>query len=354
MQAQLDADIIPADALGLDAAVQEGKLKINGEEYGCLVLPWAERWPRAVLQTIARFLEQGLKVACVKDWPLGASEGGDVSGLLSAIRRHPGARLATLEDLPAVLRAWGMDGVRTANAQPYLRRYRYEHPGMTVWMFFNEDPAKTVETSVWLDGARNAVAYDPFANRLTAVSGRAEDDGLRVPLVLAPEESIILLAGDVPQAPSAPRWSDARRAIPLSATPWRVATADAEAYPQFTPWRTLEAPVNLCQPDMLPDFSGTIAYETTFTAEVPNGGAVFLDLGEVGEVAEAWINGTRLGLRMNRPYVFDVTGGLRAGENTLRVEVTNTLVCAMKDFFSRFAPQGPSGLVGPVTLRYVR
>ncbi len=39
---------------------------------------------------------------------------------------------------------------------------------------------------------------------------------------------------------------------------------------------------------------------------------------------------------------------LRAGANTLVVEVTNTLVKDQNDFLSRYLPQEPSGLLGPV------
>jgi hypothetical protein len=172
----------------------------------------------------------------------------------------------------------------------------------------------------------------------------------------------------------------------------------------FTPWRTLESLINLCQPGLLPDFSGTIRYETTFamhndssedgsneathqtkghagldlvssrrlrpsTSEGPtkdvthlhticpdkdsgSSGQVFLDLGAVGEVAQVWMNGTALGTRICRPYSFDATPAIRPGENTLRIEVTNTLVYALKDDFSRYINQEPSGLIGPVRLRY--
>jgi hypothetical protein len=71
----------------------------------------------------------------------------------------------------------------------------------------------------------------------------------------------------------------------------------------------------------------------------------------VGETAEVWLNGKPLGVRLGRPYVFDVTDSLCPGENRLRVEVTNTLVHELKDDFSRFMPQEPSGLLGPLTLR---
>jgi hypothetical protein len=219
-------------------------------------------------------------------------------------------------------------------------------------MFFNEDPYRTIRPSVYLEGAKRVVAYDPFANRLSAIQGRQEDSGRRVELELSPDESIILLSGDVPEAAFAMRWSEAGTAVPLQFSAWQVSTAVSEAYPAFTHWRTLESLVNLCRPGLLPDFSGTIRYDARFAGDTPAGERVFLDLGEVGEVAQVWLNGTLLGTRICRPYVFDATAALCAGENALRIEVTNTLVYALKDDFSRFIAQDPSGLIGPVQLRY--
>jgi hypothetical protein len=70
----------------------------------------------------------------------------------------------------------------------------------------------------------------------------------------------------------------------------------------------------------------------------------------VYETAELWVNGEPAGVRICPPYRFDIGGLLRPGANRLRVEVTNTLVKQHPDFFSRYAPQEPSGLLGPVRL----
>lgn len=351
LQAQLDADIVPADALASGAEVRDGKLRINDETYGCLIVPRAERLPRAVVRTLVSLAGRGVRVVCVDAWPTAATEDGSDGGDLETLRRQPNACVSELGKIPALLGGWGLNGVRTSTREPYLRRYEYRHEGLTVWMFFNEDPNQTIRTSVYLADAKRVVAYDAFANRLSAVQGRREDAGLRVDLVLHPDESVVLLAGDVPEAPAVARWSDARGAAPLKASSWQVSTATSEAYPTFTPWRTLETLVNLAQPGLLPDFSGTIRYETAFTCDGPAAGRVFLDLGAVGEVAQVWLNGVSLGTRICRPYCFDVTDVLRSAMNELRIEVTNTLVHALKDDFSRFIAQEPSGLIGPVELK---
>ena len=62
-----------------------------------------------------------------------------------------------------------------------------------------------------------------------------------------------------------------------------------------------------------------------------------------GDVARVEINGRRFPPLLWPPYVRDVTAGLKAGPNTIRVRVTNTLA-------NRHGDPKPSGLLGPVSL----
>jgi hypothetical protein len=76
-----------------------------------------------------------------------------------------------------------------------------------------------------------------------------------------------------------------------------------------------------------------------------------LDLGEVYETAEVWVNGEPAGVRICPPYVVEVTGLLQAGQNELRIEVTNTLAKARgNNGLDRAMAQEPSGLIGPISL----
>lgn len=74
-------------------------------------------------------------------------------------------------------------------------------------------------------------------------------------------------------------------------------------------------------------FSGKARYETSF-AFAPERGTdrhkVWLDLGEVGDLAKVIMNGRDLGVVWHRPYRVDVTSALRSGTNRLAVEVINT------------------------------
>lgn len=113
-------------------------------------------------------------------------------------------------------------------------------------------------------------------------------------------------------------------------------------------------------------FSGTATYHKEF--DVPQdllAGSVrlILDLGEVREVADVWLNDQPLGIVWKPPFRVDIGKAVRPGRNTLKIEITNlwrnrligdanlpqerrktnTNVGIAKD-----APLLKSGLIGPV------
>jgi alpha-L-rhamnosidase len=75
----------------------------------------------------------------------------------------------------------------------------------------------------------------------------------------------------------------------------------------------------------LEHFSGQMTYQKTVV--VPANllsEHLLLDCGEVGVVAEAWINDQPVGSRAWAPYAFDLSQHVNAGPNHLRVRVANT------------------------------
>jgi hypothetical protein len=115
-------------------------------------------------------------------------------------------------------------------------------------------------------------------------------------------------------------------------------------------------------------FSGTGTY--TRTIQTPEdwfkaGAHLWIDLGEVKNLAEVLVNGTSLGIVWHTPYRVDATSHLRPGNNQLVVKVTNAWVNrligdqqpgATKYTYAHVTPykaDSPlqaSGLLGPVTV----
>jgi hypothetical protein len=115
-------------------------------------------------------------------------------------------------------------------------------------------------------------------------------------------------------------------------------------------------------------FSGTGTY--TKTVEVPGAwlksrAHLWIDLGDVKNLAEITVNGKPLGIVWHEPYRVDATAALKPGANQISIGVTNAWVnrligdeqpnaarIALADIkpYHADSPLLPSGLLGPVTL----
>jgi len=107
----------------------------------------------------------------------------------------------------------------------------------------------------------------------------------------------------------------------------------------------------------LESYSGGAVYKKRFSLESEQlQREVILDLGAVNTTAEVTVNGQSVGVKLARPYRFDITDQVREGDNELEVIVYNTLA----NYFSTgpyesefvFAGQTVSGLLGPVTVSF--
>lgn len=101
-------------------------------------------------------------------------------------------------------------------------------------------------------------------------------------------------------------------------------------------------------------YSGYGLYQKEIDLSDVTGQTVFLNLGEVRESAEIWVNGRQAGERIWPPYEADITQLLKPGKNVVRVVASNLL--ANRFYWAwRGRRDGTynipeSGLLGPVTL----
>jgi hypothetical protein len=115
-------------------------------------------------------------------------------------------------------------------------------------------------------------------------------------------------------------------------------------------------------------FSGKGTYTRTVQAPAAwfqSGAKLWLDLGDVKNLASVTVNGKLLGIVWHTPYRVDVTAALKPGANTLSIAVINAWVNrligdqqpgATKYTYADIAPYKadspllPSGLLGPVAI----
>ncbi len=262
---------------------------------------------------------------------------------------------------------------------------------------------------------KNIRKWDPFTGKISAIYCFDEkNDGIRVPLTIAPYESFFLEF-----APGKPERyvskSDFRNITGInsgaieaetamngiyntsliSASGERTYTSSVSGLPApFTisgEWQMIlkakDFPEYKKRTDRLTSwsddaatktFSGTGNYSIDFvlTKEYLSPDLkIFLDLGKVGNIAEVEINGSNNGIIWMRGQKPEITGSLKEGTNHLVIKVTNTLInriAAMKEpnplppdmipkYGSKemqtemprefgFTPLPASGLMGPVEL----
>ncbi|MGI6707238.1 MAG: glycosylhydrolase-like jelly roll fold domain-containing protein [Clostridia bacterium] len=340
-QHQIDGDVIPVDALE-DADAQDGRLKIHQEFYDVLIIPYVQYMSNRLLQEVRRLREADVPVLMVNAYPEAVFDDPsiDASSCLSSL----GCKVVDLEELAEKLFRRGFYDIRVADFEPDLKSYHYRKGSQDYYLFFNESLHRVLDVSVTFREDRNACLYDAMENRawhfpLEKGTGR---------LILPPYGAVVVAFG-VPEefvSQEPPRGS--KTVLTLDGD-WEVYTVTAKEYPNFSLCKEIKGTGNLNTPQGLPRFSGTLAYEKAFVWESSTK-VVTLDLGEVGETAEVWVNGQAAGVRITPPYVFDISDLLVKGKNTIRVEVTNTLVYQEHDFLSGFQPIYPSGLIGPVRL----
>jgi hypothetical protein len=115
-------------------------------------------------------------------------------------------------------------------------------------------------------------------------------------------------------------------------------------------------------------FSGVGTYTKTVQASPDwfrKGARLWIDLGDVKNLAEVTVNGKELGQTWHAPYRVDATSALKPGVNEITIKVVNAWVNrligdeqagATKITFADVKPYKanspllPSGLIGPVTV----
>ncbi|WP_366409688.1 glycosylhydrolase-like jelly roll fold domain-containing protein [Novosphingobium sp. 17-62-19] len=169
--------------------------------------------------------------------------------------------------------------------------------------------------------------------------------------------------------------SKAEQVTVAKPTPVKIASLDGPWNIAFQPGRGAPASITLDKLSPLDKhaktsvryFSGIATYLTTFTLPKGHkaGERMWLDLGDVGEIAEVSVNGKLAGHAWHNPYRVDISDAAKRGSNTLEVRVANLWVNRMigdaqpgaeKVTFTTVptyradAPLRPSGIAGPVTI----
>ncbi len=239
--------------------------------------------------------------------------------------------------------------------------------GDIYWVVNRNSRPETVEASFRLTGKEpelwhaetGAVEPAPYL----VANGRTV-----VPLRLAPDDAVFVVFRKPAAAPARALPDPVETTLAKVAGPWEVAFQPGRGAPATARFKTLGAWNESADPG-IKYFSGTATYAASFDVSANwliSGARLWLDLGEVKNVAEVAVNGKPLGTVWKTPFRIDATEALKPGANTLEIKVANlwvnrligdkqlgaakTYTYTAVEFYKADSPLLPSGLIGPVRL----
>ena len=190
------------------------------------------------------------------------------------------------------------------------------------------DSVQTIDLSLRVTGRRPEL-WDPVTGETRfAQDWQIQNGRTQLPLRLDRNESVFVVFCEPTTqqvAHTGRNWTEVK-SLQTVAGPWQV-SFDAKAggpvqpvtFNELTDW---SKHANTA----IRHYSGTAEYTKTFRWKVKKHKQqrVWLELGQLANLAEVQVNGTPCGISWTAPYRVDITNALRKGDNQLRILVTNT------------------------------
>ena len=376
-----DYDVLSEEIL-LQLAIQDGKLHLpSGMEYRAVVLPDHRVLSLAAVRKVHELVTAGATVIGPKPEKavslVGGTKGAEEFSRLADVVWDTSRPQHAIEDAspPELLRQQGIqaDFTHDGGDEAQMEWIHYTlADGDFYYVAHQTEQPMTVACSFRVSGRRPEL-WDPMDGSQRAAKAFQQKDGRTiVPIEFAPNGSVFVVFREtipVTEQGKAESNSLGYRELAEIKGPWTVkfdpkwGGPDSIAFPTLVDWTERAEPG-------IKYYSGTAAYANRFRS--PEGlsgasaGSVFLDLGNVLEMAEVRLNGKSLGVVWAPPFRVDITSAIQEGENVLEIRVANqwanriigdmqlppeqrrtqTNIRALK----ADTPLLPSGLLGPVTV----
>ncbi|NND68048.1 MAG: glycoside hydrolase [Halioglobus sp.] len=370
-------DFINSDALRDVTSVENAELVTEGgARYRVLYLGGNSRYMTLpTLRRIAELVAQGATVVgtAPESTPSLADDSAAFASLVdelwhgSADGAYGKGRVIAAADVESVLAALGLapDFAHGSDAE-VLFNHRRLADGDLYFLSNRTDEDISGEYRFRVSG-RTPKVWRADTGAVHPVSYRMEEGVTVIDLEMAAHDAFFVVFGQrtADMAATVPpmRW---QTVADIGTGAWTVALQPGRgARPNLS--LPVLAPLNEHADADVRYFSGVAKYTTSFELPlaVQPGGLLHLDLGEVGDVAEVYVNGKFAGTAWREPFRVAVGEHVQPGANTLEVRVANLWVNRLigdaqpdaakvtwtsTPVYLQKAPLRASGLLGPVTL----
>ena len=370
-------DYINTDALKNRLAVTNGQITTaTGMSYRVLALDAnSQHMPLAVLRKIRDLVTAGAVVVGPKpiDSPSQADDQAEFRTIADQLW-GPGTGKGKVYGSGTIGEALG--ALRTQPDFEYTKPqqdtslffvHRKLADGEIYWVSNTNHRVETLEATFRVQG-KAAELWHADTGVTEPASYRIDNGCTTVPLRLEPNDAVFVVFRRAAARPSRTLPQRVETSLTTVAGPWEVAFQANRGAPAQIGLNTLSSWSESSDAGVK-YFSGTGTYVKTIEAPADwfkTGAKLWLDLGDVKNLAEVSVNGKPLGILWKTPFRVDVTSALKPGANSLEIKVTNLWVNRLigdqqpdaakkytytaQQFYRADSPLLPSGLLGPVQI----
>jgi hypothetical protein len=371
-------DFVNADALVNLLSVKDGRIVTpSGMSYRVLVLDSnARRMSLPVLRKIRDLVKAGAVVTGVKpSIPFGISDdqqkfnaivnevwGSETTGIRTVGKGkvHAGYNVVqALNDLQ-VIPDFGQGDVKDIM---YVHRTM---PNQDIyWVNNRTDKSRTVDVAFRVTG-RKAEVWHPETGAKEPLSYSISKGVTKVSLDLTPNDAVFVVFSGTSASNTVKLPAKTETTIATVEGPWTVNFQAERGAPASATFEKLTDWTENAEPG-IKYFSGTARYVKTIKVDAKDitKGQAWLDLGDVKDLAEVFVNGKSAGIVWKTPYRVNISALVKAGENKIEIEVVNRWVNRLvgdaqpgakkityttMPFYNAKDKTLPAGLLGPVKL----
>jgi hypothetical protein len=370
-------DFVNADALINRLAVDAGRITTaTGMSYRVLALdPNSRHMSLAVLKKIRDMVAAGAVVVGPK--PIDSPSLADDQGEFQAIADDlwgPGTGKGKVfgdrtiaQALAAIGATPDFEYTRPQQDTSLAFVHRALADGDVYWVVNGNTRVETLEASFRVKGKAPEL-WHAETGLVEPASYLIANGRTIVPLRLEPDDAVFVVFREASSAPARALVEPVETELAAIGGPWDIAFQPGRGAPDKTSLPALISWSESSDPGVK-YFSGTATYTKTIQAPADwfkAGARLWVDLGDVKNLAEVSVNGKPLGTVWKTPFRVDATPVLKAGANTLEIKVANlwvnrligdkqpgavkTYTYTAVEFYRADSPLLPSGLIGPVKI----
>ncbi|MCP4311265.1 MAG: hypothetical protein GY790_08390 [Bacteroidetes bacterium] len=393
-----DYDVVNSDVILNRMSVEDGRIVLpDGMSYSVMVLPDQVHMPLNVLKKLEQMVLDGATVIGPRPEHVpglndAESDNNELTLIVDRMWQGvdgAGLKMTTYGEgrifdgltISEVLQGDNIEKDFDFKGNSDLDFIHRQYGDGEAYFIRNEGENSFSGTCTFRSSGKYPEIWDPSTGKSYALKDFSREDGMiEAQMELDPGASLFVVFSDSKR--SLAEWSDHQGIVEAEEQvegPWKITFPDGWGAPAETTFDDLISWTESEQKG-ISYFSGTATYHKTLSMDpekISRYRRIFLDLGEIRDVSEVFINGSSAGILWKKPYLADISDLLKAGDNQVEIEIVNLWVNRLTgDMLSEpgdrychtnhpyvtqdnWAGGGdetyrlqPAGLLGPVTIRY--